>query len=251
MPDPIRRTAPNDVMTLARMQASSWRPMLDALRVSGVPLNADDPKDPPKDPAPKDPPADPPKDPPVTGDAKTAADVARLQAALDAERAQHKTAAKDAKDLKARLDKIEAADASELELATKRADEAEAKLTKATENTRKANLLVALGDSKHGLVSAAAAARLAEGVEYDDNDQPTNVDAVATKLKESFDFLKGTAPAPKPGDINPGGGAGGGGGNEPVLTAEELTAAQQSNMSPAEWAHYKQKDAGPYVPPKT
>ncbi len=206
--------------------------------------------DPPKgDPPVADPPADP-QTPPVTGD-KTAADVARLQAALDAERAERKREAKDAKDAKAKLAAIEDADASELDKATKRADEAEAKVNTLTESVRKANLVAAFGDPKHALVDASAAAALASGVEYDEDGLPTNVDKLVTDLTGRYAFLKGTPAAPKPGEINAGGGAGGSGGGGPSLTAEHLSAAKAANMSPEEWAHYSDPNAGLYEPAKT
>ncbi len=206
--------------------------------------------DPPKgDPPVADPPADPPT-PPVTGD-KTAADVARLQAALDAERTARKQEAKEAKATAARLKAIEDADASELEKATKRADEAEATNAGLVERIRKATLATALGDAKHGLVDANAAAALAAGVEYDDEHNPTNVDKLVTDLTGRYAFLKGTPAAPKPGEINAGGGAGGSGGGGPSLTAEQLSAAKAANMSPEEWAHYSDPNAGLYEPAKT
>ncbi len=248
-PDPDSRTIAR-MVALARLSAGSHRPMLRVIRASGVPMNADpegDPKDPKKD----NPPADPPKDPPVTGDAKTAADVARLQAALDAERTQRKADAKEAKDAKAKLKLLEDADASELDKEKRRADEAEAKVNTLTESVRRANLVTAFGDGKHGLVDATAAAALATGVEYDDDHNPTNVDALVTDLTGRFSFLKGTPTAPPPGNIDAGGGAGGGGGSGPALSAEQLSAAKAANMSPEEWAHYQDPSAGLYVPAKT
>lgn len=245
-PDPIiGRTALGDVMTLARMQASSHRPMLHALRVSGVPLNADDP---PKDPV--DPSADPPKDPPVTG-GFTAADKAALDAALAAERTLRKQHEKDAKDAKARLQAIEDADASELDKATKRAEEAEAKVSGMTERLHRARLIVELAKPEHKLVDAAAAAHLMEGVEYDDDGNPTNVADAVKAVTEKYAFLKGEPAAPPPPEINAGGGAGGSGGSGPALTAEQLSAARSMNMTPEEWAHYQDPSAGLFVPAKT
>ncbi len=173
------------------------------------------------------------------------------KAALDAERTARKKAEKEAKDAVAKLKAIEDADATELEKATKRADEAEAKVSTLTASVQRANLTSALADPKLGLVDANAAAALATGVEYDDDGMPKDVDKIAETLTGRYAFLKGEKPAPKPGDINPGGGAGGEGGGGPALTAEELAAAKAGNMSPEEFAHYKDPTAGPYVPAKT
>ncbi len=248
-PDPDSRTLAR-MVALARLQVGSHRPMLRVIRASGVPVNADDP-----DPKPDDPKADPKPDPkpadPVTGDAKTAADVARLQAALDAERTQRKAEAKTAKATADRLAAIEAADATDLEKATQRADAAEATVATLTESVRTANLVAAFGDSKLGLVDASAAAALATGVEFDDDHQPTNADKIAADLTGRYAFLKGTPNPPPPADINAGGGAGGSGGSGPSLTAEQLSAAKAANMSPEEWAHYSDPNAGLYEPAKT
>lgn len=242
----ISRTALGDVMTLARTQAMSHRPMLDALRVSGVPMNADDP---PEGPPKKDPPADPPKVPPVTGEF-TAADKAKLDAALDAERKLRKQHEKDAKEALAKLKTIEDADASELEKATKRADEAEAANAKLTDNMRRARLTVELAKPEHALVDAAATAALITGVEFDEDGNPTNVADRVKAVTETYAFLKGKAAPPPPGEVNSGNGVVNGS-NGPTLTAEELAAAKSANMSAEEWAHYKDPSAGPYVAAKT
>lgn len=173
------------------------------------------------------------------------------KAALDAERTARKKAEKEAKDALAKLKAIEDADASELEKATKRADEAEAANAKLTETARKARLTVELAKPEHALVDAAATAALITGVEFDEDGNPTNVADRVKAVTETYAFLKGKAAPPPPGDINAGGGGGGGGGDGPTLTAEELSAAKAANMSAEEWAHYKDPSAGPYVAAKT
>ncbi len=180
----------------------------------------------------------------------TAADKAALEAVVAKERADRKTHEKAARDALAKLKKLEDADATELEKATKRADEAEAKITAATEKVRRANLLAALSDA--GVTKAKAAARLLDGVEYDDDtDEPTNLDTAITAAQAAFgdEMFKGAAPPP-PGDLN-GGDGNNAGGNAPPLNADELRAAKASNMSPEEFRHYQDPHAGPYKPAGT
>ncbi len=206
-----------------------------------------EPEPDPKDPK-TDPPADPPKDPPVTGEF-TAADKAAMQTALDAERALRKQHEADAKAAKAKLKKIEDADATDLEKATQRADAAEAKITAATDKIRRANLLSALSDA--GVTKAKAAARLLDGVEYDDaTDEPKNLDAAITAAKAEYgdDMFKATKPAAP--DIN-GGGGGGDKDKTPALTAEELAMAKSFDMTPAEYAAAKDPGYQPREPVKT
>jgi hypothetical protein len=173
------------------------------------------------------------------------------KAALAAERKAKNDAEKRAKAAEAKLKEIEDADASDLDKATKRAEEAEAKVQTLTENVRRARLIVELAKPEHALVDAAAAAALMTGVEYDDDGEPTNVADAVKAVTAKYEFLKGAPPVPKPAEINPGGGAGGSGGSGPALTAEELSAAKAANMSPEEWAHYKYPQAGPFVAAKT
>jgi hypothetical protein len=92
-------------------------------------------------------------------------------------------------DLKAKADKFDeqqAAGASDLEKANQRAEAAEAKAAKADEKVRHANLLSALADKK--LVGAAgrAAAKLLDGVEFDDNDEPKNLDDALKAAKTAY-----------------------------------------------------------------
>ncbi len=242
MPDLTRRTVLDDVMSLARMYEPSHGPMLAKLRASGVPLNAEDP---PKDPPAKDPPADPPKDPPVTGEF-TAADKAALEAVVAKERTERKAHEKAARDALAKLKTLEDADATELEKATKRADEAEAKITAATEKVRKANLVTALADAGLTGARAKAAARLIDGVEFGDDDEPTNLEVRITAAKTEYgeDMFKGAKPSP-PGNVN--GGEGGNGDKPPTLTAEELSMAASFGMTPVE---YEAAKSPGYRPPE-
>lgn len=195
---------------------------------------------PPKDPS-ADPPADPPKTPPVTGEF-TAADKAALDAALASERTLRKQHEKDAKDLKARLQKLEDADASELDREKKRADEAEARITAATEKARRANLLTALIGA--GVPKAKAAARLLDGVEYDDDtDEPTNLDAALATAKTEYgdDMFKAAKPTAP--DLN--GGGGNGDITPPNLSADELAMAKSFQMTPAEYQQFKSPQPTP------
>lgn len=137
----------------------------------------------------------------------------------------------------AKLKEEEDAKLSEQEKALKRAEAAEAKIAAAEDKLRTANLLVALADSGHGIVSAKAAAKLIEGVEYDDDGKPSNLDDILPAFIESYPFLVGEKPKAKPGDINAGGGSKQGEG--PKLTAEQLDMAGKLGMSPEEYAAYQ------------
>jgi hypothetical protein len=192
------------------------------------------------------------------------AEAARKQAdddeAFDKDRAMHtirtlrselKDALKGSKladDLKKRLDELEAKELSEQERAEKRAVDAEAKVAEAGEKLRRANLLVELAKPEHGIVNAAAAAKLIDGVEFNDDGEPTNIAAVLPAFLTENSFLK----APDDGGNKPAGGGtriNGGEGNQsgktPALTADELEAAKSLNMTAEAYAAAKGKtDAG-------
>ena len=172
------------------------------------------------------------------------------KAALDAERAARKAADKRAADAEKKLQAIEDAKLSDAEKAKKEADDAKSAAAKAVEQLREAKLLVALGDHNLTGAKAKAAAKLIEGVEYDDDtNEPTNLEAVLTSATETYgeDMFKGATPKPKPPGIN------GGEGNEdregPKLTAEELAMAKSFGMTPEQYA--ENKSTQPPVPTPT
>ena len=176
--------------------------------------------------------------------APTAEDVTKLQEVAKKEREARKAAEKGAKegaDAIKRLAEIEAANLSETEKLKKEAADARDALTATTSKVRAANLKVALGDAKYGLASAKAAATLlqAEGVEFDDNDEPIGLDEAVNALVEANPFLTGEKPKPKAPNTNGGDGSGG---SAPVveLTAEELDMAKSFGMTPEEYAANKE-----------
>jgi hypothetical protein len=241
-------TALLDVLDLADIERSTWPARRAALHLTGVPRNeGDPPEDPPKDGAPprdEPPKDDPPKDPPTDealGDGG--------KAALAAERKRAKEAEKALKDAQTRLDELEAKDATELEKAQKRVEQLESKAGGATEKLRKANLIASLADEGLTGAKAKAAARLLDGVEYDeDSDEPTNLqDAIKAATAEyGEDMFK---PAKGKGKPPPANGGGGGEDREgPELTADELAAAKASGMSPEEYAEFKKPQ--PKLPDK-
>jgi membrane protein involved in colicin uptake len=171
------------------------------------------------------------------------------KAALDVERKARRDAEKAARDAQAKLDTLEAEKLSDTEKLEKRATDAEAKVTAATEKLRRANLLSALADA--GVSKAKAAARLLDDVEYDDaTDEPKNLEAAITAAKAEFgdEMFKGSKPAP-PGNVN------GGSGNEddetPELTADELAMAKSFGMTPQEYEAAKSPSYRPPEPVKT
>lgn len=185
----------------------------------------------------------------TTDKAPTAEDVANLNKALAKEREARKAADKLVKDLKPKADahdQLTEAQQSDLEKAQKEAADARDALNATTSKVRAANLKVALGDSKYGLASAKAAATLlqAEGVEFDDNDEPIGLDEAVNSLVEANPFLTGEKPKPKAPNVN--GGDGKGGGSKVELTTEELAFAESFGMTPEEYAANKEVN-----PPET
>lgn len=167
------------------------------------------------------------------------------KAAIAAERKRAKDAEKALKAAQDRLDAIEAEKLSDTEKAEKRATDAEAKVTAATDKLRKANLMAALADEGLTGARAKAAARLLDGVEYGDDDEPNNLpDALKTATAEyGDDMFKGLKPkAPR---LN-GGDSAVEDGDKPNLTAEELAAAKSFDMTPEEYQAFK--DPQPVIP---
>lgn len=161
-----------------------------------------------------------------------------LEAAREGER-KAKAEAKEAKDKAKKYDELTEAQKSELEKAQDRAEKAEAKAESADAKLKRANLIAALADPKFGIVNARAAAKLIEGVEFDEEGEPTNLGSpdedaslIGRFLSEN-EYLKGTPVKPKAPSTD----AKEGGDEEPPkLTAAELEAAKASGMSPEEYA---------------
>lgn len=121
------------------------------------------------------------------------------KAALEKERKARREAEKARKAAEEKAKQYEDEQLSEKERAEKRAEEAEQRSTEATAKVRRANLLTTLADEFDltGGKGKAAARLLADEVEYDDEDQPTNLtDAVeAAKAEYGEDVFKGATPA--------------------------------------------------------
>jgi hypothetical protein len=160
----------------------------------------------------------------------------RAMATIRAQRDAEAKMKKERDDALAKLKKREDADLSEAERLKKEAEEGKALATSATEKLRKANLITALAGTD-GVVDAKAAAKLIEGVEYDTDDEPTNLDARVKALLEEFPLLKGEATKPKPPGTN--GNEGGGDDVKVDLTAEELAAAKETGMTAERYKQLK------------
>lgn len=171
------------------------------------------------------------------------------KAAINAERKRAREEKKRADAAEKKLKDREDADADETEKAKKRADEAESKVSTATDKLRKANLITALADEGLTGSKAKAAARLLDDLEYDDDDEPTNLqDAIKAATAEyGEEMFKGAKPKPKPSNID--GGAGSEDRDGPKLTADELAAAKAAGMTPEEYVTYS--DLHPKLPDKT
>lgn len=168
------------------------------------------------------------------------------QAALKAERDARKAAEKTAREAKAKLDALEAEKLSDVEKLEKRAADAEALASGATDKLRKANLMAALSEA--GVQNVKAAVRLLDGVEFDDSDEPKNLDAAITAAKAEYGEALFKQSKPAAPNID----AGGGGGDQdraPSLTAEELAMAKSFGMTPAEYAAAKDPGYAPEPEP--
>lgn len=146
---------------------------------------------------------------------------------------------KEAQAKAAKLDEIEAANLSEQEKLAKRLEEAEAKVADADKRLRRSNLIAEL--TQPGIVNARAAAKLIEGVEYDDDGNPTNLGAaddpqsLLGKFLEENDYLRGSGkPKPPSTDAREGDDT-----TPPSLTAEEAAMAESMGMTPEEYAANK------------
>jgi len=153
-------------------------------------------EDPPAgDPPQNDPSANPPANDPPADKTFSQAEVDRIVGERVGRERQKYADYNELKQAKERLDEIEQANATEAEKAAKRADQAEEKLARRTENTRRATLVAALAASEDiGPGRAGAAAKLIEGVEFDDDtDEPTNLDDRVEALLKQHAFLKADA----------------------------------------------------------
>lgn len=169
------------------------------------------------------------------------------KAALDNERKARKEAEKAARDAQAKLDKIEADSLTETERLKREAEKGQEAAKTATEKLRKANLITALAEKGIVGAKAKAAARLLDTVEYDDTDEPKNLDDAIKNASAEYgeDQFKtaGNGQQPPP---NVNGGAGNQQQQPPSLTAEELQAAEAFGMTPEEYQ--AEKDPS-YTPP--
>jgi hypothetical protein len=130
--------------------------------------------------APAAPPAAPNADAPL-GDAG--------KAALDSERKARKDAEKAARDAQARLKALEDAQLSDTEKLKKEAEDGRQLAEKATGKLRNANLRDALAAKGFSGPQAKAVAKLLDSVDYDSDDEPTNLDARLEAAAEDYGAL--------------------------------------------------------------
>lgn len=107
-----------------------------------------------------------------------------------------------------------------------------------TENLQKANLLLALVDKGYRGSQARLVSRLLDDVEFDDNNQPANLDDVLEEAQEVYGDALGRPAKPKAPKTD--GGAGPKQTGKPAaLTADELKVARACGMSAEEYRAYK------------
>jgi hypothetical protein len=121
------------------------------------------------------------------------------KAALESERKARKDAEKAARDAQKKLDDIEAANLTKEQAAEKRAEQAEARESAATAKLRNANLRDAIAAKGFSGPQAKAVAKLLDGLEYDGDDEPTNLDARLEAAGEEYgDFVTPNGHQPVP-----------------------------------------------------
>lgn len=124
---------------------------------------------------------------------------------LRAEAARHR---KEAADAKKRVGELETASLSETEKLKKEAEDGRNLAETATGKLRSANLRDALAEKGFAGARAKAVARLLSGVEYDDQDEPKNLDAaLKTAETEYGDIAKPSGGGPSFDGGTRGGGA--------------------------------------------
>jgi len=163
-----------------------------------------------------------------------------LIAKLRDEAKDAKAKAKDAGEMKSRLDAIEAEKLTESERLQKERDEAVAARTTIDNERREDRIRLAVYGQRDelGLASAdlAIAALDRSQVQFDEQGQPTNVADLLSALIEREPILKGTPATPR---VPPTDGGAGGGAGAPDLTADELEAARLTGQSPETFAALK------------
>lgn len=187
----------------------------------------DPPADPPEDP-PADPPADPPEDEPFDKD--------RAMATIRKQREEAKALrvkAKEADELRTRIQAIEDAEKTDLERAQTKIAELEAAQSDAAAARQETLLKLAVYTKapEVGIIDADIALALLDrsAIEYDDKGEPSNLDDQLTALLEAKPILKGKAVA-KPPKID--GSDGTGKTPPPPLTSAELEMAAKLGMTP-------------------
>lgn len=120
---------------------------------------------------------------------------AKLREAEDRAKAAEKTAQETA----ARLKKIEDADKSELQKAQDRLKELEDQAGASVSMYQQAQLVAELAKPEHGITNAKAAAKLIEGVEFNDSHEPQGVADAVKALREEVPGLFGEGKAPADG----------------------------------------------------
>jgi hypothetical protein len=142
-------------------------------------------------------PQDPPKGDPKTFDESYVKE-------LRAEAAQNRKAAADAKK---RVQELEDASLTETEKLKKEAEDGRTLAESATGKLRTVNLRDALAEKGFAGARAKALARLLSGVEYDDEDEPKNLDARLKAAEAEYgDIAKATGSGGFDGGVRGGGG---------------------------------------------
>lgn len=140
----------------------------------------------------------------ASGSDETLGDAGRR--ALESERAARKAAEKAARDAQKRVDEMTRAQETEQERLQREAEEGKALAEKAMQTLQQANLLTALAEAGLTGAKAKAAVKLIESVDFDDDQQPLNLDEriEAAKAEYGEEVFSTAAPAAARPDLHEG-----------------------------------------------
>lgn len=144
--------------------------------------------------------------------------------ALEAERAARKEADRLRKEAEAEAKRLREAAESEDERKTREAEEGRVLAAQGQESLRQANLILSLADQGLGAKQARAAVKLLDGIQYDGDNLPVNLDdcliAARATYGEGVFATPASAPAsPAAADLHPGARPPGDGPDEAALLA--------------------------------
>lgn len=183
---------------------------------------------------------------PAATDAISAEAASKLRREAKNLRDGKKAAETEAAALRAKVEEHEAEKLSETERLQKQADDATQAAQAAASRAKAANLraIVTAEAAKHGVDPEAARKLIAEEIEYDDADEPTNVsDLIASVIESGVLASKTQAPAGGlPANAQ-------GGAEKQKTHAEKLAETQENRFGVNPYEHPEALGGGVFLPP--